>query len=55
MKRTLSCHEFGEAPVMMSRNGNGRAVLVAIVPAQNGQNRASPQGVAATIASAPRE
>jgi len=55
MKRTLGCHDFGGAPVMMSRNGNGRAVLVAIVRAQIGQNRDSPQGVAAKIASAPRE
>ena len=54
MKRTLRCHDFGEAPIMMSRNGNDGAVLVAIMPAQLGQNRASPQGVAATIAGAPK-
>jgi len=34
---------------MMSRNGNGGAGLRMIVPAQLGQNCASPQGVAATI------
>jgi len=48
MKHTLRCHDFGETPIMMSRNGD--AVLVAIMPAGLGQNRASPQGVAATIA-----
>ena len=35
---------------MMSRNGNGGAVLVAMLRTQLGRNRASPQGVAATIA-----
>jgi hypothetical protein len=50
MKHTLRCHDFGEAPIMMSRNGNAGAVLAAIVRAQLGQDRASPQGVAATIA-----
>ena len=50
MKHTLRCHDFGEAPIMMSRNGNDGAVLVVMVPAQLGENRASPQGVAATIA-----
>jgi hypothetical protein len=49
MKHTLRCHDFGEAPIMMSRNGNGGTVLVAMVLSQLGQNRASPQGVAATI------
>ncbi len=51
MKHTLRCHDFGEAPIMMLRNGNGngKAALVAIMSAQLGQNRASPQGVAATI------
>jgi len=49
MKHTLRCHDFGEAPIMMSCNGDGGAVLLAMVPAQLGQNRASPRGVAATI------
>jgi len=33
MKHTLRCHNFDEAPIMMSRNGNAEAVLLAIVPA----------------------
>ena len=50
MKHTLRCHDFGEAPVMMSRNSNGGCIVVAMGPVQLGQDRAGPQGVAATIA-----
>jgi len=32
MKHTLRCHDFGEALAMMSRNGNGGALPMAIVP-----------------------
>ncbi len=49
MKHTLRCHDFGEAPVMMSRYDNAGAVVLVTMPAQLCQNRASPQGVAATI------
>jgi len=54
MKHTLRCHDFGEAPIMMLRDGNAGAVFPAIVRAQLGQDRASPQGVAATTAGAPK-
>jgi len=50
MKHTLRCHDFGDARITMSQNNNGRSVLLSTMLAQLCQNRASPQGVAATIA-----